>query len=95
MLGAPPGFIPMLNGDIVNARSIDSVAKLTMDQVTVSHVKSFQWDEKYFPKLDFDKEIICVDCRGVKYYMNMSVQQFAARIIEAMNETQPKGNSND
>lgn len=86
MLGAPPGFIPMYNGDIVNARSIDSVTKFRMDQATVSYVKSADWAEEYFPTLNFDKEIICVECRGVKYYMNMSVQQFAARIVEAMSE---------
>ena len=85
MLGAPPGFIPMPNGDIINVRSIDSVAKPAF---TTSTSINPQWlFDPDTPPLNFNKPIVCVECKGVKWLLNMSVQQFAARMVEAMLET--------
>jgi hypothetical protein len=83
MLGAPPGFIPMPNGDIINVRSIDSVCKPTFTTSTSFYPS---WMEE-IPSINFNKPVVCVECRGVKWFLNMSVQQFAARMVEAMSET--------
>lgn len=88
MLGAPPGFIPTSAGNLINVRSIDSVFKLELN--TPEKKNNFR---VMFPHitLDLDKELIAVKCAGDTYYMNLSVQQFAARIVKAMSETQPQG----
>ena len=87
MLGAPPGFIP-INGDIVNAKSVDSVCKVYPEYFSHTYSANLRNNFANGIGVDFDKETICVECLGVKWFLNMSVQQFAARIVEAMFEIQ-------
>jgi hypothetical protein len=102
MFQAPPGFIPTREGDLLNVKNIGSVCQIKPIPQTriVHHSTSYDGKferkpttaETYYPGfpdslgLDFSKPITAVTCDNAVWYFQMSVQQFAARMFEALHE---------
>ncbi len=89
MLGAPPGFIPLFPEFIVNARMIIAVYE-EKDFESVFDEKISRWEVK---DLHTTHLIVVYSREGNPnraFVKDMSLVQFTARMIEAMNETQHK-----
>lgn len=79
MQGAPKGFIPTRSG-IINARMIGTVS----DYSAQASYRGPEWLNSL--NLDLTQPIVAITCDGGVWYVQMSVQQFAARIVEALQE---------
>jgi hypothetical protein len=85
MLGAPKGFIQTREGDLLNVRNIGSVSDYSKQAKQILAQEAIWWFQDL--KLEVNKfPIIAVTCDSGVWYFQMSVQQFAARMVEALAE---------